>query len=272
MEDISVVDLKFPDGSTVASLLGSSPTPKSLEHFDSEYHKNYGLLTIDTHFTLMAMKYGRPYAFQYEQNGRVVQNLFPIQKNELEQISSSSKSTLEMHTETAFHTLRPHLVFLLCAREDPQAHTNYALLSSIIPLLSTETIRILHQQLFVTEVDQSFLSDSDTSPRVMTPVLFDSGSRMTYDRALMRGATVRAQKALDELSAVIDCVTRKVTLRQGQVLILRNDTVVHGRSPFTPRYDGTDRWLKRIMVRTGFFDPDVITIGKGGLPIVQSRV
>jgi alpha-ketoglutarate-dependent taurine dioxygenase len=39
-----------------------------------------------------------------------------------------------------------------------------------------------------------------------------------------------------------------VRLAAGDVLVVDNDVVVHGREPFRPRYDGTDRWLKRVSV------------------------
>ena len=40
----------------------------------------------------------------------------------------------------------------------------------------------------------------------------------------------------------------EVVLRPGDVLFIDNYRVVHGRKPFKARYDGTDRWLKRIGV------------------------
>lgn len=40
-----------------------------------------------------------------------------------------------------------------------------------------------------------------------------------------------------------------VALTPGDVLVVDNDLVVHGRVPFKARYDGTDRWLKRSSVR-----------------------
>jgi L-asparagine oxygenase len=30
--------------------------------------------------------------------------------------------------------------------------------------------------------------------------------------------------------------------------VIDNTAAVHGRSPFSPRYDGTDRWLQRAFV------------------------
>mgnify|MGYP003327879738 FL=1 len=72
---------------------------------------------------------------------------------------------------------------------------------------------------------------------------------MTYDRVLMRGLNNDAQRALDELSKAIERVKQTFHLSAGQVAIIENWRVVHGRTPFVPRYDGTDRWIKRVMVR-----------------------
>ena len=39
-----------------------------------------------------------------------------------------------------------------------------------------------------------------------------------------------------------------VALEAGDLLVVDNAVAVHGRSPFTPRFDGTDRWLQRTFV------------------------
>jgi hypothetical protein len=39
-----------------------------------------------------------------------------------------------------------------------------------------------------------------------------------------------------------------VVLEAGDLLVLDNTLVVHGRSPFPARFDGTDRWLQRAFV------------------------
>lgn len=36
-----------------------------------------------------------------------------------------------------------------------------------------------------------------------------------------------------------------VHLDAGEVLLFDNCRLVHGRAPFRPRYDGTDRWLRK---------------------------
>jgi L-asparagine oxygenase len=39
-----------------------------------------------------------------------------------------------------------------------------------------------------------------------------------------------------------------VVLEAGDLLVVDNTVAVHGRSSFTPRFDGTDRWLQRTFV------------------------
>ncbi|MGW3067931.1 TauD/TfdA family dioxygenase, partial [Streptomyces sp. NPDC001130] len=51
------------------------------------------------------------------------------------------------------------------------------------------------------------------------------------------------------LSDELARVSVAVSLSPGEVLVVDNDLVVHGRVPFRARYDGTDRWLKRASVR-----------------------
>ena len=36
-----------------------------------------------------------------------------------------------------------------------------------------------------------------------------------------------------------------VPLEAGDLLILKNNRTLHGRSPYSPRYDDTDRWVQR---------------------------
>ena len=62
------------------------------------------------------------------------------------------------------------------------------------------------------------------------------------------GEDEESAAALDELIAALTDNLTGVALRPGQVLFVDNFKAVHGRSPFTARYDGRDRWLKRLNV------------------------
>ncbi len=54
--------------------------------------------------------------------------------------------------------------------------------------------------------------------------------------------------AFDAFTKAIDAALTQVVLRPGDIIFIDNFRAVHGRDPFMARYDGTDRWLKRLNV------------------------
>jgi L-asparagine oxygenase len=198
-------------------------------------------------------RFGTPISYEQEQNGRLIQNIIPVHKTEYGQISTSSKDNLYLHTETAFHPYRPSFVLLLCMRGDSQAKTTIATISSIVPKLSNEAMEILQLPLFATGVDDSFMSKVKTKFELITPVLRQTDKatnqwEMVFDWTLMHGLNQDAEGALEEFKiAVFDSVT-EISLETGDLLVIDNRKAIHGRSKFQPRYDGTDRWLKRLLV------------------------
>ena len=193
-----------------------------------------------------ALTLGYPIGYAQEQKGRVVQDIVPVYKTENAQISTSSKTELALHTETAFHPYKPDYVLLLCLRSDPFAETTYANLDDIIPKLSSQTLSILSESLFITTIDQSFRTNGEPDTEVHLPVLKDN--TLIYDDSVMRGINSDATHALEDLRQAIDSSVRAVALKESELLVIDNKTAVHGRRPFQPKYDGTDRWLKRALV------------------------
>jgi alpha-ketoglutarate-dependent taurine dioxygenase len=61
-------------------------------------------------------------------------------------------------------------------------------------------------------------------------------------------ADTDARDALRRFSAEIERRLRDLMLRPWDFCFLDNYKVVHGRKQFPARYDGTDRWLKRVCV------------------------
>ena len=75
---------------------------------------------------------GQPVGYLPEHGGRIVQNIVPTQTDADRQTSTSSRSNLMFHTETAFHPYRPRYLLLLCLRGDPAAHTTMASVHDIV--------------------------------------------------------------------------------------------------------------------------------------------
>jgi L-asparagine oxygenase len=271
MQGVKIEQFYCDDKRPVEDVMNGIPTPSCFDDLGSDIYQNVDFRQIDRRLKVTSMRFGRVYGFAQEQNGTIIQNLFPIRSQETEQISSSSKTILEMHTETAFHPWRPDVLALLCIRGDPSAGTTYAELPDILDALPENIIDHLHQPEYETRLDKSFQSDTQADATIRTPVLFDGATSMTFDRILMRGLTPLAQASLDAFSSAIEQVKKTVFLATGQLLLINNRTVVHGRTPFIPRYDGTDRWLKRAMVSSRLPDCHDMTTGAEGLPVVTTR-
>jgi clavaminate synthase/L-asparagine oxygenase len=58
-----------------------------------------------------------------------------------------------------------------------------------------------------------------------------------------------AERSLAALSQALDASTESVRLTPGDLLIVDNYRTTHARTPFSPRWDGHDRWLHRSYVR-----------------------
>lgn len=226
------------------------PTPSSLDELAYHPYQSPEMEQLDMDLLKYATNWGQPFGFMYEQRGTVVQNLFPIKTNATEQISSSSAVDLELHTETAFHSQRPDHLLLFCLRGDPKAGTVVSELSRFIGFLDNHTKDVLKQPVFETTLDLSFQDQFGADHRIDTSVLSEDEETITFDKALMTGKTPEAQRALILLTEAIYAARRILFLRPGEALIMDNKRTIHGRTSFKPRFDGRDRWLKRIMIRS----------------------
>lgn len=197
---------------------------------------------------------GFPICYKQEHGGKLIQNIVPVHKTENGQISTSSKTNLYLHTEMAFHPYKPSFVFLLCLRGDEAAATTIASVNEIIEKLDKETIEILELPNFVTGIDESFRDGKNDNFGLTTPVLINIGNEfhdlkwtMTFDFELMKGLNSESEYALNKMRDAVNASIDSIYLKAGDLLLIDNNRAVHGRSSFQPKYDGTDRWLKRLL-------------------------
>lgn len=230
-----------------AELIAGARTPNEK---GKRYSEKDLLPAVDDFLVSYAAKYGTAVGYDREDDGRIVQNVFPKLKEEKKQISSSSSVLLQMHTETAFHPYKPDWILLACVRGDKKAQTLYATMDEILYELDEPTTWDLRQPDYVTTMDRSFLLKGDKDKTYVVRPLVGVGEwSLTYDADLMKPLTDHAGRALAKLGAAIKKRTRTVVLEAGDILVINNRTTVHGRNSFKARYDGTDRWLKRVLVR-----------------------
>jgi hypothetical protein len=228
-------------GLPIGRLPSTPSTPTTPAEKDSV--SELTLLTI-------ARRLGQPVGYEPEHGGDLVQNIVPTRAALDRQVSTSSNVQLMFHTEAAFHPHRPKYLLLLCLRGDAMAYTTLSSITEVMPHLSPEVVDVLFRPRFRTAVDESYLHGRNNVLGAPMAVLTGNRQRpsMVFDADLMVGLDGEADDALGVLGAATMAHHTAVALEAGDLLIVDNSVAVHGRSPFTPRFDGTDRWVQRAFV------------------------
>ena len=236
-----------PDGSILIRNLplGAAPLPPTPSVPDSVERAATVPATVAV---LLASVLGTVVAFRDEKRGALVQNVVPVPSLASSQ-SNGGSVPLEFHTENAFHPHRPDYIGLLCLRpaHDEQVGTRLSSIRRALPLVGDADREVLQQPRFLTEAPPSFRSAGRSSPH---PVL--GGAPEDPDICVDFHATQpldgRAGEALRHLRAAMFEARADVVLDSGDMVFVDNRIAVHGRVSFSPRYDGSDRWLHRVYV------------------------
>ncbi|MEU7425614.1 TauD/TfdA family dioxygenase [Streptomyces sp. NPDC040750] len=200
---------------------------------------------------------GEPFGWVNQQNGRLVHDVCPSRGQETSLTSASSRQQLTLHTEDVFHPCRGDYVALMCLRNPDAVGTTVAPVDSVeFP----ERLRsVLHQDRFRFFPDDSHHvvplhsaehpSALEDRPHEVASVLFGPEEapylRIDADFTDAVPGDEEAETAMREAAGLLAAAAQRVVLHPGDAVFVDNYRAVHGRDTFTPRYDGTDRWLKR---------------------------
>ncbi|MFF5533483.1 guanitoxin biosynthesis L-enduracididine beta-hydroxylase GntD [Streptomyces cinerochromogenes] len=239
------------------------PTPAGWQAADTPASLPYAFLLM-----LFGALLGDTITWRTQQAGRMVGDVVPTEGMEHSLISASSHSELSWHTEDAFSPYRADWVGLLCLRNADLTPTTLA-----VPDLGTApegVVDVLRRRRFFVVPDNAHagasadgtdtgdvtdaLTDVALARRSPPPVALVSGPaqapvvRVDRDFTSVAPGDGEAARALDWLIAHLDANLRELPLAPGDIAFIDNRNAVHGRRPFHPRYNGTDRWLKRVNI------------------------
>jgi Fe(II)/alpha-ketoglutarate-dependent arginine beta-hydroxylase len=266
--------LKEPSGALLLSGIhvdddAIGPTPA---HWYQPANQVSPALREEIIFSLCAQILGEPFGYATLHNSMLMHNIVPIKGHEQEQIASGSEQPLAWHTEEAFHPCRADYTALMCLRNPYEAPTTYADVADF-DIDGADQV-ILRQSLFRTKPsgshsarrnpytdclppDQQVLSlgsfqrteELSTDPPLRS-VLFGHQARpyLCVDPDCMTPVIPAAAGALQRLCEEINRKLQDVALAPGDILFIDNYRAIHGRRPFKARFDGTDRWLKRMNI------------------------
>ena len=191
-------------------------------------------------------------AYEAEGYGRLFQDVIPIQSMANKQTSVSSNIELEIHTEQAFSKLKPDILSLSCIRGDPNALTYILPVKYILDNLSQDEIALLREPLWLTGVDLSFKLNGndfiDGDIRGPMPILSgddETDPILVFDQDLMKGITEESHNMIKKIVDIYYKYRLNHNMQTGDIILVDNRRAVHGRSPFSPKYDGYDRFLVR---------------------------
>jgi Fe(II)/alpha-ketoglutarate-dependent arginine beta-hydroxylase len=215
---------------------------------------------------LCGMVVGEPFAWATLQGGRMIQNILPIAGEEHRQSGYGSEALLEFHTEDGFHPDRCDYLMLFGLRNPERVPTIVAAVDDVAlsaadrAVLAGNRYHILPddehiRQLTARDPQHPALDRILRMQRDPEAVAVFFGDPATpylrIDRPFMRGVSgdPAAEAVLDRLMDELHRVQRDVVVEPGTMLIVDNYLAVHGRRSFRGRYDGTDRWLKKMTMR-----------------------
>ena len=207
---------------------------------------------------------GEMIAYEAEADGRLFQDMVPNPDLAQTQTSLGSATELELHVEQAFSRWRPDVVSLACLRGDPEAKTYVFHVREAMKHLTPVERRFMWEPQWTMGVDLSFKMHGlepfvEGDERGPMPILTSSSSfarhddddddvGWRFDQDLMRGITPSAEDLRLKLIDIYMKHRTSIILNPGDLLWIDNQRAVHGRSPYMPRFDGTDRFLVRSFV------------------------
>jgi L-asparagine oxygenase len=214
----------------------------------------------------IASRLGEPFSYAQWDGGHLIHNKYPIRAHRDVQFGSNAVEFL-LHTETPFRDVSPDFLTLLCVRGDPAglARTRVAPIAGVVARLPPDRREVLRRPLFAFETDTPVRVVDGRGLTEPQPVLTEADGRplIEYVDDLL-GIDAAAREVLALMRERLAAEAVDVALTAGDMLVLDNFRVVHGRNAIEPRYDGTDRWLQRSLLTHRLLTP-------GGGRLVEDR-
>lgn len=197
-----------------------------------------------------------PYAYKYENSGKLFRSVVPVKNNDNMIGSYGSNIAFNFHSDNPTYKIygeyrkkslnSPEFLSLYCIRGQKDVNTNVIVLNNIINLLDSKTIDILSSNLFTVNTPNSF----DKYHKVKNVSVISKQNKKYYTRFDYHNLKPTNKKSLKALNNFISTISKIEILshefKSGDFLIFKNQEVLHSRDAFKPLYNGFDRWLIRV--------------------------
>ena len=217
---------------------------------------------------------GEAFGWVTQQGGRIIHDVMPMKGNENEQLGTGSEQLLWWHNEDAFHPYRGDYLGMMCLRNPDQVATTIACVDQMN--LTAEQAALLFEPRYVIRPDESHqeknscclvgespISKQDVSfayervqqmnalPQKLSVLFGDPEFHISGSIRILWSGISSIPKRKRHWTPSFGRWTRPcriLVLKPGDFVFIDNYRTVNGRRPFKARYDGFDRWLKRINI------------------------
>lgn len=193
----------------------------------------------------------KPYIAVGEKDESIIHQVIPLNPNSIS--GTGSKIKFNLHTENAHELNPPDFFLLLCLKGDLKADTTYCLLDDLLKSMPESVIKQLEKPEFIFKTGDSFTKHDQIQGSILTRNNYGI-YEIRVNTALNRCNPISqdASKALeyvkDHLENGLD--VHSVNLTQGDMLVINNKRMLHGRQGFEPSTTPEEkRWLQRMYLK-----------------------
>lgn len=214
-------------------------------------------LVSATHIGIYQLAQIEPVSYQNENKGFLFRHVVPALNALNEKSSHGSTFTFGHHVDNPDLPLVcepvtersgcPEFLSLMALRSDLTVRSNFILLDNLIAQLSRGVVNELCQPNFRINRPDSF-AQSRLSRLPILIIGEDGVVLCRYDKENTTPLTEGAAAALVMLEAQLqnESLKQHVAYQPGDLLIIKNQRLLHSCEDFKSRSDGTDHWLARM--------------------------
>lgn len=247
---LSTLDTLLGAACTVGVSIRSLPETTMPSPRTHDERRNRRLNRMECITGLCALHLGEFYGYTSQQNGRIFNDIIPLDEYKaVSDCSGGYLSEFRLHTEDAFFEFPPDFIIWGCHRNKERAVTKLAAIDDIE--LSTEVQSLLMMKEY--SITPNAFQNTKALPtryQLLTPIGDDlNNMRMNADKVF--GASEKAQfrNAYGQLVSALEEKAIERIFAPGEIFVLNNRRVAHGRVAYDASNNEARRWLTRLIVR-----------------------
>ncbi|NOR63973.1 MAG: taurine catabolism dioxygenase TauD [Rhodobacteraceae bacterium] len=209
------------------------------------------------HFGMLGLMGIDPFAVDYENEGKLVRNVLPVEA------AAGIASSWGADIEFSWHTDNPNWNFQLgkensascvprflsftAIRNNEKVSTDVTSVDRVLAALPGWAVAELRRPVFLFEAPASNEGSGGNLNKLPIIEVQDGQNLLRFDENIVTATDRRSRASLEILSSCLRAaIGSEVVLTPGDFFIFKNSRVLHRRRAFVPAQGGDARWLRRV--------------------------